>query len=583
MRIRLFLLFTIFVVSSFWGVCQADSNSIEKLRQKAESGDPNSQFALAKKYFDGRRGIPQDYNEAAKWFTKAAQQGLADAQNNLGTIYSDGQGVLQDYNEAVKWYTKASQQGHSKAQYNLGLMYSTGQGVPQDYNEAAKWFTKAAALGLAEAQINLGAMYYFGNGVLQNYDEAVKCLSKAASRGHAETQYALGLIYSTGQGVQQDYKEAAKWFTKAATGGHAEAQHRLAVMYGDGKGVPQNYQMSIKWFTKAAAQGNTMAQFNLGAIYYFGSNGVPRDYVESYKWFLLAEMNGDKKYAPWFRKTFLQNEITPSQIEEAQQKVSRARKIRELPAEKKEISKEDKLIAGIIESLVAKREKASKENRQTTEKAESTSTGFLITSDGYILTACHSVEETAKVEVLIYDDNNYSQKSYPAKVVLKDEAIDIAILKIEDVNLPFLPIVSSSTAKTGDAAFTMGYPQIGLQGTEPKFTEGSISSLSGLTNNQKYFQISIPVQPGNSGGPLVNDKGEVIGIIIAKLNDVASFLITGSLPQNVNYALKSSFVLPFIESVPGLLEKIATSGSAKDRSAAIETAKKSVVLVATHK
>ena len=80
------------------------------------------------------------------------------------------------------------------------------------------------------------------------------------------------------------------------------------------------------------------------------------------------------------------------------------------------------------------------------------------------------------------------------------------------LNFPYLNIVSSSKVKAGDRVFTLGFPNIHLQGTEVKYTEGTISSLSGVANNPRYFQISTPVQSGNSGGPLVNEKGQVVGI-----------------------------------------------------------------------
>ncbi len=80
-----------------------------------------------------------------KWFHKAADQGNAGAQNNLGLMYANGQGVPQDYAEAVRWYRKAAEQGYASAQTNLGVMYSKGQGVPQDYAQAHKWYNLAAS------------------------------------------------------------------------------------------------------------------------------------------------------------------------------------------------------------------------------------------------------------------------------------------------------------------------------------------------------------------------------------------------------------------------------------------------------
>ena len=103
-----------------------------------------------------------------------AEQGVAEAQFNLGLMYYNGQGVRQDYAEAVRWYRKAAEQGVAETQNNLGAMYAIGQGVRQDYAEAVKWYHQAAEQGYAAAQYNLGSMYYNGQGVRQDYAEAVK-------------------------------------------------------------------------------------------------------------------------------------------------------------------------------------------------------------------------------------------------------------------------------------------------------------------------------------------------------------------------------------------------------------------------
>src|SRR5208283_2618949 len=94
-------------------------------------------------YYYGR-GVPKDYDEAVKWYRKAADQGNADAQNNLGIIYQNGFGVAKDYEEAVKWYRKSADQGHAVAQANLGWMCENGYGIPKDYEEAVKWYRKSA-------------------------------------------------------------------------------------------------------------------------------------------------------------------------------------------------------------------------------------------------------------------------------------------------------------------------------------------------------------------------------------------------------------------------------------------------------
>jgi len=153
-----------------------------------------------------------------------------DALYNLGILYDNGQGVKQDYSSAAKWYTKAAEQGHASAQYNLGVLYDNGQGVKQDYSSAAKWYTKAAEQGDASAQAWLGVLYANGQGVKQDYSSAAKWYTKAAEQGDASAQAWLGVLYDNGQGVKQDYSSAAKWYTKAAEQGDASAQAWLDAM-----------------------------------------------------------------------------------------------------------------------------------------------------------------------------------------------------------------------------------------------------------------------------------------------------------------------------------------------------------------
>ena len=146
-----------------------------------------------------------DFSSALTQYRKAADQGYALAQNNLGVLYRDGRGVAQNYAEAAKWFRKAADQGNAQAQTNLGAMYGTGRGVAKDYAQAVAWYRKAADQGNALGQYNLGAMYANGEGVAQNYAEAAKWYRKAADQGNAEAKNNLTAIAT------------ASLFTPAAT------------------------------------------------------------------------------------------------------------------------------------------------------------------------------------------------------------------------------------------------------------------------------------------------------------------------------------------------------------------------------
>jgi len=149
--------------------------------------------------------------------------------------------------------------GIAEAQNDLGLMYQNGEGVPQDDVKAAEWFQKAADQANAEAQTNLGAMYANGKGVAQDDAKAVAWFQRAASHGLAEAQFNLGLMYAKGRGVPIDEARAVEWYQKAAAQGFVEAQNNLGIMYAKGRGVPKDYVRADAWLKLAAAQGDTAA------------------------------------------------------------------------------------------------------------------------------------------------------------------------------------------------------------------------------------------------------------------------------------------------------------------------------------
>ena len=151
-------------------------------------------------------------------------------QYTLGDMHRIGEGVKQDYEEALKWYRKAAEAGFADAQYNLGNMHRTGFGVEQDHVEAAKWFRKAAEAGHAMAQFNLGNMYRNGRGVEQDHVEAAKWIQKSAEAGDAMAQNNLGAIYCNGEGVEQDVVKGVKWLQLAAVQGHKDALIALDLM-----------------------------------------------------------------------------------------------------------------------------------------------------------------------------------------------------------------------------------------------------------------------------------------------------------------------------------------------------------------
>ena len=271
-------------------VAQVDQFKLKQVLQDANAGDISACAYLGKMYYEGT-GVAQNYNEAFKWFQKAADKGIDDACAYLGKMYYEGTGVAQNYNEAFKCFQKAADNGVTGAYTWLGVMYYDGQGVAQNYEKAFLWTKKAAENGAANAYVGLGVMYCNGQGVVQNYNEAFKWYQKAADNGAADAYVGLGVMYCKGQGVAKNSNEAFKWFQKAADNWGASAFAYLGDMYYAGDGVAQNYNEALKWYQKAADNGITTGiYYFLADMFYTGKTGIT-DYSQAKKYAELAIKN----------------------------------------------------------------------------------------------------------------------------------------------------------------------------------------------------------------------------------------------------------------------------------------------------
>jgi S1-C subfamily serine protease len=203
-----------------------------------------------------------------------------------------------------------------------------------------------------------------------------------------------------------------------------------------------------------------------------------------------------------------------------------------------------------IDGTVAKGEKPNIKVEPGQKTLVSSGTGFLISTDGFIATNFHVIEESSKLEIVFPSENGFV--TYKATVYLNDKTNDIAILKINDDNfkkLNHLPYELSEDYEVGDEVFTIGYPQPDIMGTESKLTTGIINSLSGIDNDNTCVQISVQIQPGNSGGPLFNSKGNIVGITTSSLNSIFMAKYKGNIPQNVNYAVKTEYLKVLTKSL----------------------------------
>jgi len=190
------------------------------------------------------------------------------------------------------------------------------------------------------------------------------------------------------------------------------------------------------------------------------------------------------------------------------------------------------------------------------DNSRSSGSGFFITTGGIIATNAHVVEDASNIEVIV--SNEIGTFTYKAKILLVDTKNDVALLKIEDEKfkgLNTIPYGITENSDVGSKVFTIGYPLNDVMGSNYKVTDGIISSTTGIADDVRYYQISVPLQPGNSGGPLFNKDGNVIGITSARLNGKA----VGTQIENVNYAIKSSYLLNLYNMIPNSTKITSTS------------------------
>ena len=174
-------------------------------------------------------------------------------------------------------------------------------------------------------------------------------------------------------------------------------------------------------------------------------------------------------------------------------------------------------------------------------------TCFAVSPQGLLVTAHHVIKGARSIKVNLSDG-----RTIDAEVEAAAASNDLALLHINEPISAYLTLTPARSAEAGQEVFTLGFPAKSLLGMEPKFTEGTISALSGPGGEASFLQISVPVQPGNSGGPLVNNRGEVVGIITSTAAILPFLTVTGNLPQNVNWAVKAGYARPLFDQPEAL-------------------------------
>ena len=200
-------------------------------------------------------------------------------------------------------------------------------------------------------------------------------------------------------------------------------------------------------------------------------------------------------------------------------------------------------------------------------------TAFAVSTNGFLLTNHHVINHCKTLTAFGFDGN-----TVPGRVVTSDERNDLALVKIDATGISAIPF-RSQPIRAGDPIVALGFPYRGLLATEVNVSTGTVSALAGLANDTSKLQIQAPVQPGNSGGPLVDMSGSVAGVVVSKLDALYVAKAIGDLPQNVNFAVKGEIATLFLKSA-NVPIKFAQTGTARmDAADVASRVKPSVYLI----
>ena len=199
------------------------------------------------------------------------------------------------------------------------------------------------------------------------------------------------------------------------------------------------------------------------------------------------------------------------------------------------------------------------------KKGRSAGTGFFVSANGHVATNHHVIDDCTTIKVF-----PVNAPATTAHIVARDKTNDLAILKtsIEPIVVPAL----RTQVRVGESVSVFGFPYSDTLSTSGNFTTGTVTAIAGIADDTRLVQISAPVQPGNSGGPLIDKYGNVVGVIVSRLAAT-----TKDIPQNVNFAIKSSIAINFMES-NGVSPNAATKSLERPAEAIADLAKLFTVL-----
>lgn len=500
----------------------------------------------------GHFAVAQSLSE----LTIAAEEGDAEAQFELGRAYDGGDGVIADIQTALTWYRRAANQSHADAMYYIALTYDYADRVDEDNAAAASWYRRAAELGHAESQAQLGLMYELGEGVAADINAARIWYEAAAENGDADGKGYLGDLYIRGAGVRQDFVKGLSLLEGAAFGGSFYGQMELARVRLEAGSPVEDRIEGLAWLLISGETANDDQDNTKRTDLLAATKPTDEEWSAARRRAVTLSAN-ILRSAPIGGDTGFWLDTSDAALVEAAQRGLRGLRyydgditgLRDDAFDEALLSfiKDWRYKHGaqvtpdlimVIGGALAYNVFESDEARS--DLVENVGSGFFVSDDGLIITNEHVIEGCDRLSL---SDGDALQ------IIAREASSDLALLKASgSLNASGLSLRSGRGLRPGDRIWVAGYPLGGYITSDLSIASGDVMALAGIGQDRREFQMSVPIQPGNSGGPVLDASGHVVGVVVSGLDKLGLVAELGDLPENVNFAISLGTLQSFLDT-----------------------------------
>jgi TPR repeat protein len=501
-----------FVISFLFSVYSSSTTPSKSLLELADSGSPLASAGLAKYY-----GVMAFDSYTCSFSAQMSKKRGIKHQPSDDCIRAEQH--PESFQMAITYAAKlvdAKEVDTEKFRYWIQTLKRAYASKPSERTDAPllqMYFAHVASKvdpyseKIAYALSFVGRNLKDGRGGPANPTQAAKFLTRAAELGDATAQNAMGELHRMGRGVPKDFEVAARYFAQSAQQADSEGAKNMGLAYAKGHGVELNRVQAYLWFSISSlgTLSQKMVDANLESLAELGDPAALRDTI-------AIAMSADE-------------------IAAAQRLVREWRPSYQVgpPTAIASSKTETRSDAGIaVQASDVKRKVA-------------TGTAFIVGKTGHAITNHHVIDGCKEVRT--------EGRDGVVKLITSDAVNDIALLQVPGtVNATAAINADPAKLRQGEDIVVFGFPLNAVLSSGGNLTPGVVSALTGLGNNTNQIQITAPIQPGSSGSPVLNKKGEVVGVVSMKLSDSKMAKATGQIGQNVNFAVSGQTLKSFLDT-----------------------------------